>query len=125
MPIRSALDNEEALFHFTVVGTTDHFIHARRWRSLPQPLLKLLHRHVAAAGNYFHTAIGKVACMTMQAKAQRLVARTGAKKHTLHFAADQETRDAHGRYLPIAALKEAGVIGPMKCFATLPSGAIR
>ena len=92
---------------------------------MPQPLLKLIHRQVAAAGDYFHTAIGKVASMTMQAKAQRFVARTGAKKHALHFAANNKTRDAHGFYLPIAALKEAGVIGPMKCFATLPSGAIR
>jgi len=113
-------------------------IHARTWRAVLQPLLELPDRVIRTDGQYFHPAVRQVACVSAHPEPLRLLAGAGAEKHPLHLAADDEARRLHPAHdgighaaglgppaLAIAVSMSFAVTGPRKCFATLPSGAIR
>src|SRR4249919_4153107 len=103
-----------------------------------QPLFELPDRVIRTNGQHFHPAIGQVSCVSAQPEPLRLFAGAGAEEHALDLAADDEARRLDHAHHGIAQAAGLGppafamavsmsfaVTGPRKCFATLPSGAIR
>ena len=73
-----------------------YLVDARQGRSLPQPIFQFAQRRRFTAGKHFDSPVGKIPRITRKLEPQCLRARRSAKKHALHFSADEEFCGGHG-----------------------------
>lgn len=95
-----------------------------------QPAAERIQRVGATLRNHFHAAIGEVARMPDEAEFARARLGRGAEEHALHETGSEKASGRHAGYFAgvaaaIAFSRSFVVTGPVKRFATRPSGAIR
>lgn len=96
---------------------------------MPEPHLKRIDAAGITDRYNLNTATIQILCVPAQSEPPCLIARRGAKEHTLHLARDDETACRHdyvcGLGPPAAAIAPSislAVTGPRNCLTTLPSG---
>lgn len=105
------------------------------WRPVLQPGVQSVQRGDLACRDDFDAAIRQILGKTSQTELERTRVCRGAEEHALHATGNEEARTRHaqdflasvaGCELSLIALSRSfPVIGPVKIFATVPSGAIR